>query len=573
MIARGALSGFLAAGLAALAPGCGAAPRGGPPAPAGRAVPKFEDVTAQSGIDFRHRNGASARKLLPETMGSGCALLDVDNDGWLDALLVDSTSWGAWRGGHGSGSASGGQCRLYRNLGRGRFEDVTRKFGLPANLYGMGVAAGDYDNDGYVDVFITALGDSRLLRNVGGKRFEDVTARSGIRTPGWPASAAFLDYNRDGRLDLFVCHYVRWSPETDIPASLDGVNRSYARPDLYPGEPCQLFENLGGRFRDVSVPAGIAKANTKALGVALCDFDRDGWIDLAVSNDTVPNFLFHNQGNGDRGAGWFKEVAVQAGMAVGAGGRPKAGMGIDVADYDNSGQDAVLITNFTGEQISLYHRDPAGLFMDVAARAGIGAPSLRYLGFGAFFFDADLDGWPDIFVANGHIQDDIRLRSSGVSYKERELLFLGGPDGQFSEVGLQAGALGTERVARGAACGDVDNDGDLDILLMTSGGPAVLLRQAGRPSNHWLRLALEGRDGNRSAIGATVWVRTGEQVQTRMVRSGSSYLSQSALSLTFGLGPATKVDSVEVRWPNGTVENFGPREADREWRIVQGRGS
>jgi hypothetical protein len=518
----------------------------------------FEDVTARAGIRFRHTNGARGKKWMPETMGSGCAMLDVDNDGWLDLLLVDSTPW------PGDGRPRG-RTRLFRNLRNGRFEDVTERYGLPAGLYGMGVAAGDFDNDGYTDLFLTALGDSRLLRNVGGRRFEDVTRRWGIHTPGWPTSAAWLDYNRDGRLDLFICHYVKWTPEGDVFYSLDGSRKSYSRPDQYPGETCQLWENRGDHFADVSQKAGIALPNSKSLGVSLCDFDRDGWIDLAVSNDTVPNFLFHNQGDGT-----FKEVAVQAGMAVAEGGMAKAGMGIDVADYDNSGQDAILITNFAGEQLSLYRKDSSGLFMDVAARVGIGTGSQRYLGFGAFFFDADLDGRQDILVANGHIQDDIAVRSSGVAYAQPALLFRGAPEGRFVEAG--GGALATPRVGRGAAYGDVDNDGDPDVLISTNGGPAVLLRQAGRPANHWMRLRLEGRKGNRSAIGAMVRVRVGEQVQTRMVRSGSSYLSQSSLWPTFGLGAATGVDDIEVRWPNGTVESFGAASVDQERKLVEGNG-
>lgn len=518
----------------------------------------FEEITTDAGLRFVHTNGARGKKLLPETMGSGCALFDVDHDGRLDALLVDSTSWTGDPG-------PKGRTRLFRNLGGGRFRDVTAQYALPAGLYGMGAACGDFDNDGWTDLFLTALGDSRLLRNREGRTFEDVTRRYGVRTPGFPTSAAWLDYNRDGRLDLFVCHYVKWSPETDRPFSLDGIRRSYARPDQYLGEPCQLLENRGDRFVDVSEKAGVRLRNTKALGVALCDFDRDGWTDVAVSNDTVPNFLFHNQGNGT-----FKEVAVQAGMAVAEAGSAKAGMGIDCADYDNSGRDAILITNFSGEQLSLYRRDASGLFMDVAARVGIGIPSLRYLGFGAFFFDADLDGLQDILVANGHIQDDITLRSSEVSYAEPGLLFRGGADGRFTDASAQAGALTTPRVGRGAAHGDIDGDGDLDVLMSTNGGPAALLRQAGAPRNHWLRLRLESRRGNRSAIGAMVRVRVGEQVQSAMVRSGSSYLSQSDLALTFGLGGAQEASEVEVRWPNGRVESFGPRRGDREWRLTEG---
>ncbi|MCC2672022.1 MAG: ASPIC/UnbV, partial [Armatimonadetes bacterium] len=506
--------------------GCGASSRATAPVrPAGEATAvHFEDMTAQAGVRFRHTNGARGKKWLPETMGSGCAILDVDRDGKQDLFLVDSAPW------PGSRDPTGGS-QLYLNRGGGRFEDVTKSYGVPSDLYGMGVAAGDYDNDGFTDLALTGLNQVRLLRNAGGKRFEDATRRSGLRAGGWPTSAAWLDYNRDGRLDLFVCHYVKWSPAIDeaLFVSLDGSTKSYARPDSYEGESCQLFRNDGGRFTDVSREAGVDKANAKALGVALCDFDGDGWIDVAVSNDTVPNLLFHNQSNGR-----FKEVAVQAGIAVAEGGSAKAGMGIDAADYENSGHSGFLITNFAGEQLSLYHRDPSGLYMDVAARAGIGIPSQRYLGFGAFFFDADLDGWQDILVANGHIQDDVSVRSAGVTYAQPALFFRGLGEGRFADQSSTTGALTVARIARGAAYGDLDDDGDLDVLLTTNGGPAVLLRQPGRPTNHWLRLRLDGGRRNRSAIGANVRVTSGDLTQTRMVRSGSSYLSQSSLDLTFG---------------------------------------
>lgn len=544
------------AALAGCSPRTDNTPAAAPPAPI-----RFEDVTAASGVRFTHHTGAVGNKWMPETMGSGCALVDVDNDGKLDVFLVDSTAW--------SDHGEKGQSRLYLNQGEWKFRDATAEYGIPGNLYGMGVTAGDYDNDGYTDLFLTALGNSRLLHNEGGKRFRDVTPASGIRTPGWPTSAAWIDYDRDGKLDLFVCHYVQWSPATDRWFSLDGTHKSYARPDTYPGEPCQLFHNEGGgRFRDVSAEAGIKLPRSKALGVALCDIlDRDGWPDLAVSNDTVPNFLFHNQANGK-----FRDVAGQAGIAVAEGGSAKAGMGIDASDFDNRGQDAILITNFAGEQISLYRRDSSGYYQDVAAQVGIGTASQRYVGFGALFLDLDLDGWQDIVVANGHIHDDVGRRSTSVTYEQPALVFRGTPEGRFEDLSSASGALTTPRVARGMAYGDLDGDGDLDLVITTNNGPAVLLRQAGAPQSHWLRLRLQGTHANRSAIGATVTVRAGDTVQTRMVRSGASYLSQSSLRLTVGLRAVKQADAVEVRWPGGAVESFGALAADREYDLVEGRG-
>lgn len=554
--------GFAIAVMALSSAGCKERPAASQVPEASTAPIAFEEVAEASGIRFSHHTGAAGKRLMPETMGSGCALVDLDNDNRLDAVMVDSTAW------PGSGGKKG-QTRIFRNLGEGRFEDATRAFRVPAGSYGMGVAAGDYDNDGFVDLFFSALevgeSRSRLLRNVGGKHFEDVSARVDLDVPGWASSAAWVDYNRDGRLDLFVCRYVKWTPETDVFFALDGVNKTYARPDQYPGSTCLLFKNVGGRFEDVSASAGVATSNAKALGVALCDFDGDGWVDIAVSNDTVRNFLFHNQGNGT-----FKEVAVQAGVAVAEAGVARAGMGIDVADYENSGQPAVLITNFAGEQVSLYRRDTSGLFMDVAARTGLGAATQRYLGFGVGFLDADLDGRLDIFVANGHIQPDVEVRSSGVTYKQPSLLMRGTADGTFREAG--SGAITTPRVARGAAFGDIDGDGDFDVLMNVNDGPAVLLRQSGRPQHRWVRLRLEGRSGNRSAIGATVRLTTNGVTQTRMVRSGSSYLSQSSLAVTFGLGKAEAVGNLEVRWPNGHVETFPPPPLDRETRLIEGTG-
>jgi len=509
------------------------------------------DITTQAGIRFQHVNGAAGKKWLPETMGSGCAFLDYDNDGRQDILLINGDTWDA-RGPHA-------RMALYHNNRNGTFTDVTATAGLELPLYGMGVAVGDYDNDGYDDLFITAVGKSRLLHNVsngqGGRKFVDVTAASGIADTGWSTSAAWLDYDRDGQLDLFVCHYVRWSSQTDHFASLDGTHKSYARPTDYQGESCRLYHNLGnGRFQDVTRQAGILNSHSKALGVVVCDYDGDSWPDLFVANDTEPNFLFHNQGDGA-----FKEVGVESGIALSERGVSRAGMGIDAADTQHNGAFDVLITNFAGEQLTLYRRDASGLFLDVAGRAGVGNATQTYLGFGAFFLDYDLDGWSDLFITNGHIDDDIGRRDAGVTYAEPSLLFRNTGQGHFTDVSGQSGvALTTPRVGRGAAWGDIDNDGSPDLLLMSNNGKAALLHNENHTGNGWIRLKLVGTTSNRDAYGARVRVTVGHETQTQEVHSGSSYLSASDRRLLFGLGKATQADRVEIRWPSGRVQPLGP---------------
>lgn len=499
---------------------------------------------------------------------------------------------------------------LYRNDGAGRFQDVTATVGLDIPMYGMGVAVGDWDNDGFDDLAVTALGGVYLFHNEAGRRFSLLTgaerepgrtdqsgaasrrglgvgsgglgkgAHSPLPTPnprlpavpslpgGWPTSAAWVDYDRDGRLDLFVCHYVQWTPETDVYWSLDGVHKSYTTPEKYQGESCRLYHNLGQeKFADVTDRAGIRSSRSKALGVAVCDYDADGWPDLLVSNDTEPTLVYHNQRDGT-----FREVATELGVAVAESGKPNAGMGIDTGDDQNNGSESILVTNFAGEQISLYRKDATGLYLDGAAPAGVGLPSQLYLGFGAFFFDADLDGWLDIFVANGHVMDDIERRNTGVTYAEPPLLFHNEGEGRYTNITRSAGpALTVPQVGRGAACGDYDNDGSLDLLLTTNGGPARLLRNVGDHENGWLKLQLRGGPSNRDAIGARVRVRVGDRVMTRCVKSGSSYLSASDRRLTFGLGRAARADEVEIQWPTGAVQSLGPVERNRWLRITEGR--
>ncbi len=510
----------------------------------------FEDVTARAGIHFKHNNGAFGKKFLPETLGSGCAFLDYDNDGWLDILLIN--------GGSPLSScpdvSKPKPMALYRNNGDGTFKDVSKQTGFDSAFVGMGVAVGDFDNDGWEDIFISAVGKSRLLHNVsngkGGRQFIDITESSGINDTGFGTSCAWLDFDRDGKIDLFVCHYVAWSPEKDLFYSLDGVNKSYARPQSYVGETCRLYRNLGnGKFEDVTVKSGILSSRSKALGVAISDFDGDGWPDILVANDTEANFLYHNQGDGT-----FKEVGVQSGIALSEQGKSRAGMGIDSADTTHKGVFDILITNFTGEQLSLYRRDVSGLYLDVAARSGVGTETQKFLGFGAFFVDFDLDGWQDIFINNGHIHDDIETREPGVTYAEPALLFKNHGRGGFQDVTRFSGnALSEKRVGRGAAFGDFDNDGSPDLLLMANNGSPSLLHNVNKTGNGWIRIRLVGTASNRDALGAKVSVTVGKEIQTQEVHSGSSYLSSSDRRLTFGLGTATQADLLEIRWPSGKI--------------------
>jgi hypothetical protein len=523
----------------------------------------FVDVTAQAGIRFVHNSGAFGRKYLPETMGSGVMFLDVDNDGWQDVLLVNSRNWPE-RPGPRSLSA------LYRNNRNGTFTDITPGSGLDVELYGLGGTVGDFDNDGKIDVYLTALGSNRLFKNLGGGKFADVTSKAGVADGGFSTSALWFDYDADGKLDLFVSHYVEWSKETDLFCTLDGTSKSYCTPESYKGQSPTLFRNRGdGSFENVTRTAGLFDTSSKGLGVAMLDYDGDGRMDLFVANDTEPNRLYRHQGNGT-----FEDVAVAAGVAFSEAGVARAGMGVDASDYDSSGRPSLIIGNFSNQMMALYHNEGNGLFIDDAPRGAIGRASLLALTFGCFFFDYDLDGLPDIFAANGHVSDDIERVQNRVTYAQRPHLFRNLGKKQFEDVRPQSGAaLQQALVARGTAYGDYDNDGDLDILITVNNGPARLFRNDGGNRNKMLRVRTIGAHSNHDGIGARVEVSVrGRQKIWQIVKSGSSYLSQSELPLTFGLGSAAGVDSVRVTWPNGKVEVTGPLQANQIVTIKEGSG-
>jgi enediyne biosynthesis protein E4 len=523
---------------------------------------RFADVTSQAGIQFQHNSGAFGGKFLPETLGSGCAFFDYDRDGWQDILLVNGSDWP----GHKKTRST---LRLYHNNGNGTFTDVTSHAGLDVELYGMGVAVGDYNNDGFPDILVTCVGQNHLFRNTGKGAFVDVTSTSGLgKREGFSTSALWFDYDRDGLLDLFVCNYVKWSPEHDVFCSLDGKHKSYCTPEAYRGATCWLFHNRGdGTFEDVTAASGIFDSSSKSLGVALLDVDRDGWLDLLVANDTQPNKLYRNQRNGT-----FKDTAVESGLAFSNEGKARAGMGVDVADFENSGAAGVAITNFDNEMIGLYRGTGKG-FEDIAARSGVGIASRNSLGFGCAFLDVNLDGWLDFAVANGHIDETVRNIRGNVGYAQPPQLFLNNGRGGFHDIAANAGGGFVQpKVGRGLAFADFDRDGDLDLLLTTNNGPAYLYRNDQLAGNRSIRFRLVGTKSNRDAIGASVYVFANGITQSRMVKGGSSYLSQSELPVTFGLEKRDRIDRVVIDWPSGRTEEYKSLAAGRCYECTEGKG-
>ena len=520
----------------------------------------FTDVSATAGIKFTHNSGRAGKKFLPETLGSGGAFIDVDGDSWPDIILVNSKDWAP----KGRKSLSA----LYRNNGNGTFTNITATSGLDVEMYGLGIAVGDYDNDGKDDVYITALEGDRLFHNEGKGKFRDVTKAAGINNANFGTSAAFLDYDKDGKLDLFVANYVQWTEKGDLWCSLDGTTKSYCTPESYKGTSSKLYHNLGSSFEDATKKAGVDDPNSKSLGITVFDYNMDGWPDLFVANDTQPNKLYRNNKNGT-----FSEAGMSAGVAYSEDGVARGAMGADTADYDRSGRPHLLVGNFSNQMLGLYYNEGKGLFVDEAPKSTVGRASLLSLAFGVFFFDYDLDGYPDILAANGHIEEEIGRVQPKVQFKEPPLLFRNQGQKKFENASDAVGAQFTRPiVARGAAYADYDKDGDLDVLLTTNHGPAYLYRNDGGNKNNFLCIRTRGVKSNRDGIGAVVRVESAGGKQWSVVRSGSSYASQSDLAVTFGLAKDAAVTAVDVEWPSGTKDHIVNLKANQFITVEEGKG-
>ncbi len=510
---------------------------------------QFTDVTQNAGLDqFVHETGAVGDRWFPEAMGAGCGFIDYNGDGWQDILLVGGGRW------EPRADSPVPALWLYRNDKNGAFSLVTEEAGLGGiEAYGFGVTCADYDNDGDEDFYFTVLGPDMLFRNDDGV-FTEVGEKAGVDGGElWSSSAMFFDADNDGWLDLYAGTYVDWSPATDLFCTLDGKTKSYCTPELYKGLPGRFYRNNGdGTFSDQTEQAGFLPSPGKTLGMVAFDYNRDGWIDVAVANDTQRDLLFENNGDGT-----FAEKGAMSGLAYDENGRARAGMGIDAGVVDESGEETVFVGHFSKEMIGVFRYAGNGFFAERAAVSKIGRPSLLTLTFGLFLFDVDLDGDLDLFAANGHVQEDIEVTQDGISYREPPHIFVNDGDGQFRDLGMEIGGVFAKNlVGRGAAYADYDNDGDLDILVTENGGPAHLWCNDSETGNNFLRISLRGEGGNRDALGARVVVKTGEQKMERMTRTGSSFLSNFEKTHTFGLGAASKADSVSIFWPDGHVQHL-----------------
>ncbi len=536
----------------------------------------YTDVTAEAGIRFRHENGSFGKKFLPETMGSGVVLFDADGDGRTDIFLLNGARWPGHEKSYAQPETSPATSQLLRNLGGMQFEDSSARMGLALLAMAMGGTAADVDGDGDQDLFVTGVGRNHFFRNDGGKFVEcgaelglqcaEWTDKDGKKHGAWGTSPAFLDYDRDGKVDLFVANYVRWSEATDIFATLNGKDKAFTTPELYPGDSCRLYRNAGGRFEDVTEKAGLHQPDGKSMGVSIEDIDGDGWVEILVSNDTQPNYLFRNNRDGT-----FSEKALDAGIAYSPDGRARAGMGIDALRERNSDSLAIAIGNFSREPVSVYREIGKGFFQDDGAASGIGPPTLPNLTFGLVFFDYDLDGRSDLFIVNGHIEPTIQEVQKEIHFEQPAQLFHNRGGGKYAEASGSAGEFFKKRiVGRGLAIGDLDGDGDIDAVVTTNGGPAHILRCDLAVPHRSLRLFLRSPDSSRDALGARVSVAAGGSTQRRMVRTGSSYLSQSELALTFGLGTLPAAAEVKIVWPDGKEETFTDVPAGKSFLVTKG---
>jgi len=527
---------------------------------------RFVDVTQAAGITFRHDNAASAEKFLIETMGSGCGWIDYDQDGLLDLYLVNSAATSVYKPPHPLRSA------LYRNNGDGTFTDVTLKAGVGAEgLFGMGIAVGDFDNDGFPDLFVCGYGRCILYHNNGDGTFSDVTRHAGVENPGrWASSAAWFDYDNDGRLDLVIANYVDWSPERNFYCGDRGPGmRSYCHPDDFHPQSPTLFHNNGdGTFTDVSKSSGLSQHVGNGLGIVTFDYDNDGWQDIFIANDHMPNSLFHNNRDGT-----FTELAYLAGVAVSGDGQFEAGMGTDAADVTGNGRMDVVVTHLDMQLARYYQNLGNGAFDDATFRSKLSYATFHLSGFGTRFFDYDNDGARDLFIANGHVLDNIERYHSETAYAEPKLMFRNNGHGVFENVSDQLGPdFILPRVSRGAAVGDFDNDGDLDILVSNNSQAPQLLRNEGGNENHWLEILLIGTKSNRDGVGARVKLVAGDLVLYDQRKGGTSYQSAQDPRLHFGLGRRTKIDSVEIVWPSGMMTKLSGLKCDQIIAIKEGTG-